>query len=75
MLCCTHAIVAAVHPCLLVNGTSDIFSLMHASSDQIVVKRRLHRPAHQALFVQSSSDFDNGVVLLGVSHFLGSGTP
>lgn len=40
------------------NATSDIFRLVHAGSDQIMVKRRVHSPAHQAVFVQSSSDPD-----------------
>ena len=54
--------ILGVFPWEVVNGTSDICSLVQASNDRIVVKRRLHRPAHQILCAQSPSDFDTGRV-------------
>src|SRR5690625_5463394 len=44
--------------CLLVNRTSDIFSLVHASSERTAFNRRFHKPGHPILTVQTSSEND-----------------
>src|SRR5690625_7396228 len=46
------------HLCLLVNRTSDIFSLVHASSERTAFNRRFHKPGHPILTVQTSSEND-----------------
>src|SRR5699024_566570 len=38
--------------------TSDIFSLVHASSERTAFNRRFHKPGHPILTVQTSSEND-----------------
>src|SRR5699024_12132655 len=47
-----------LHLYLLVNRTSDIFSLVHASSERTAFNRRFHKPGHPILTVQTSSEND-----------------
>lgn len=59
-------VLTALRPTLQ-QHPSDILRFVHASSDQIVVRRRLHSPAHQSLFVQSPSDPDSALLLMALT--------